>query len=68
MRKDSPHLACPKCSGSHKMMCDPDAQQLREEGVRQTPKSLGKIINKIDNLELKMHNMSTSEDRGREPP
>ena len=34
-------------------MCDPDARQLREEGAWQTPKSLGKIINKIYNLELK---------------
>ena len=48
-------------------MCDPDARQLREEGAWQTPKSLGKIINKIYNLELKMHKMSTSDDRGREP-
>ena len=36
-------------------MCDPDVQHLYgEEGVRWTPKSLGKNINKIDNLELKM--------------
>ena len=48
-------------------MCDPDAQHKREEGAWQTPKSLGKIINKIDNLELKMHKMTTSDDRGREP-
>ena len=39
-----------------------------EERVWQTPKTIGKIINKIDNLELKMWKMSTSEDRGREPP
>ena len=32
-----------------------------------TPKSIGKIINKIDNLELKMRKMTTSDDRGREP-
>ena len=50
-------------------MCDPDVQHLRgEEGVQRTPKSIGKIINKIDNLELKMHKMITSDDRGREPP
>ena len=36
--------------------------------MRRTPKSIGKIINKIDNLELKMHKMTTSEDRGQEPP
>ena len=48
-------------------MCDPDAQHLQEEGARQTPKSIGKIINKIDNLELKMCKMTTSDDRGREP-
>ena len=34
-------------------MCDPDARPVQEEGVWQTPKSLGKIINKIDSLELK---------------
>ena len=39
-----------------------------EEGVWWTPKTIGKIINKIDNLELKMQKMSTSEDRGCEPP
>ena len=49
-------------------MCDPDVRQLREEGEWQTPKSLGKIINKIDSLELKMYKMSTSDDKGREPP
>ena len=49
-------------------MCDQDARYMREEGVWWTPKSLGKIINKIDNLELKMRKMSTSDDRGREPP
>ena len=49
-------------------MCDPEARQLREEGVWQTPKSLGKITNKIDSLELKMCKMSTSDDKGREPP
>ena len=49
-------------------MCDPDVQHLcGEEGVQQTPKSIGKIINKIDNLELKMRKMTTSEDRGQEP-
>ena len=49
-------------------MCDPDARQLREEGAWWSPKSLDKIINKIDNLELKMCKMSTSDDKGREPP
>ena len=39
-----------------------------EEGEWWTPKTIGKIINKIDNLELKMQKMSTSEDRGCEPP
>ena len=48
-------------------MCDPDTRQMREEGAQWTPKSLGKIINKIDSLELKMCKMSTSDDRGREP-
>ena len=33
-----------------------------------TPKSLGKIINKIDNLELQMCKMSISDDKGKEPP
>ena len=49
-------------------MCDSDAQQMREEGAWWTPKSLGKIINKIDTLELKMCKMSTSDDKGRDPP
>ena len=49
-------------------MCDPETQHLQEEGVWQTPKSIGKIINKIDNLELKMCKMTTSDDRSREPP
>ena len=49
-------------------MCDPEARQLREEGARQTPKSLGKIINKIDSLEMKMRKMSISDDKAREPP
>ena len=30
-------------------------------------KSIGMIINQIDNLELKMRKMTTSEDRGRDP-
>ena len=38
-----------------------------EEGAQQTPKAIGKIINKIYNLELNMQKMSTSEDRGCEP-
>ena len=49
-------------------MCDTETRQLREEGARQTPKSLGKIINNIDNLELKMRKMSLSEDKPREHP
>ena len=49
-------------------MCDPEARQLREEGERQTPKSLGKIIKKMDNLELKMRKMSISDEKGKEPP
>ena len=28
-------------------MCDPETRQMREEGARRTPKSLGKIINKL---------------------
>ena len=46
-------------------MCDSKTRQLREEG-RRTPKSLGKIINKIDNLELKMCKMSISDEKGKE--
>ena len=49
-------------------MHDPETRQPREEGARRTPKSLGKIINKIDNLELKMRKMTLSEDKPREPP
>ena len=49
-------------------MCDPEARQLREEGARRTPKSLGKIINKIDSLEMKMRKMSISDEKGKEPP
>ena len=48
-------------------MCDSEVRQLREEGW-QTPKSLGKIINKIDNLELKMRKMSISDEKGKETP
>ena len=40
---------------------------MREEEAWWTPKFIGKIINKIDNLELKMRKMTTSDDRGREP-
>ena len=46
-------------------MCDTCVEK-RE--VWQNPKSLGKIINKIDNLELKMQKLTTSEDRGWELP
>ena len=50
-------------------MCNADTSNMHgEEGTWQTPKSLGKIINKIENLEFKMHKMSTSEERGHEPP
>ena len=49
-------------------MCDPEARQLREEGAWQTPKSVGKIINKIDNLEPKMRKMSISDEKSKEPP
>ena len=49
-------------------MCDPDARQLQRRRSTADSKSLGKIINKIDSLELKMRKMSTSDDRGREPP
>ena len=49
-------------------MCDPEARQLREEGAWWTLKSLGKIINKIDSLEMKMHKMSVSDEKGKEPP
>ena len=46
-------------------MCDPDVRHLHgEEGVWWTPKSIGKIINKINNLELKMCKMTTSDDQG----
>ena len=49
-------------------MCDPDVRHLRgEEGAWRTPKSIGKTINKIDNLEWKMCKMTISDDRGREP-
>ena len=49
-------------------MCVPDVRHLHgEEGALQTPKSIVKIINKIYHLELKMHKMTTSDDRGREP-
>ena len=40
-------------SGQDVEMCDPDVHHLHgEEGAWQTLKSIGKIINKIDNLEL----------------
>ena len=50
-------------------MCAPDVSNMHgEEGTWQTPKSIGKIMSKIDNLELKMRKISTSKDRGCEPP
>ena len=50
-------------------MCDPDVSNMHgEEGTQQTPKSIGTIMSKIDNLEYKMHRISTSEDRDHEPP
>ena len=48
-------------------MSDAETRQIREEG-RKTPKSLGKIINKIDSLEMKMCKMSISDEKGKEPP
>ena len=48
-------------------MSDAETRQIREEG-RKTPKSLGKIINKIDSLEMKMGKMSISDNKGKEPP
>ena len=48
-------------------MSDAETRQIREEG-RKTPKSLGKIINKIDSLEMKMRKMSISDEKGKEPP
>ena len=48
-------------------MSDAKTRQIREEGWR-TPKSLGKIINKIDSLEMKMRKMSISDEKGKEPP
>ena len=69
MRKDLHHSArCEWQPENDVGMCDPEARQLREEGARRTPKSLGKIINKIDSLELKMCKMSISDDKAREPP
>ena len=47
-------------------MSDAETRQIREG--RKTPKSLGKIINKIDSLEMKMRKMSISDDKGKEPP
>ena len=38
-------------------MSEAETRQIQEEG-RKTPKSLGKIINKIDSLEMKMRKMS----------
>ena len=49
-------------------MCDSDLGSMcGEEESRRTPKSIGRIINKIDDLEFKMWNMSTSETQSREP-
>ena len=43
-------------------MCDSGIGSMHgEEGSRRTPKSIGKIMNKIDDLEFKMHKMSTSD-------
>ena len=50
-------------------MGEPDMGNLRgEKGRWQTPKSIGKIVNKIDDLEFKMCKMSTSEERSHELP
>ena len=66
MRKDSHHSA--KCSGNQRMMWEcvtqkPDNSEKKDGGLQ---KSLGKIINKIDNLELKMCKMSISDEKGKE--
>ena len=43
-------------------MCDSGIDNMcSEEGSRRTLKSIGKIKNKIDDLEFKMCKMSTSE-------
>ena len=43
-------------------MCDSGIGSMHgEEGSRRTPKSIGKIMNKIDDLEFKMCKMSTSD-------
>ena len=50
-------------------MCDPDVSNRHgEEGTQRMPKSIGKIMNKIDDLEFKVQTMSTSENRSCELP
>ena len=42
-------------------MCDSGIGSMHsDEGSRNTPKSIGKIMNKIDDLEFRMCKMSTS--------
>ena len=38
------------------------------ENSRRTPKSLGKLMTKIDDLEFRMRKMTTAENRSRDPP
>ena len=38
------------------------------ENSRRTPKSLGKLMTKIDDLEFRMHKMTTAENRHQDPP
>ena len=38
------------------------------ENSRRTPKSLGKLMTKIDDLEFRMHKMTTAENRSQDPP
>ena len=72
MRRDWLPLTCPKCSGQPENdagMCDSGIGSMcGEEGSRRTPKSIGKIMNKIDDLEFKMCKMSTSDNQSCETP
>ena len=50
-------------------MCDSGIGSMHsDEGSRRTPKSIGKIMNKIDDLEFRMCKMSTSDNQSHETP
>ena len=72
VRRDWLPLTCPKCSGNLRMMhrmCDLGIGSMHsDEGSRRKPKYIGKIMNKINDLEFRMCKMSTSDNQSHETP